>query len=142
MGLSNFPSAADGVLPILVINTLHSVILLKDMFRFMLQVVGGTTTTSTSTSSNMEQEEYYYYSDNEISSSREKRVSITHYKSLCDNNNSIAIMAECCCCVCLCRFEPNEEVSELPCKHFFHRCCLDKWFHNKHTTCPLCRSIH
>ncbi|CAL0333126.1 unnamed protein product [Lupinus luteus] len=138
MGLSNFPTSADGVLPILVINTVHSVILLKAMFRFMLQLLGGTTTTTTSTSSNMEQEEYYY-SDHEISSSREKRVSITHYKSLCDNN-SIA-MTECCCCVCLSRFEANEEVSELPCKHFFHRGCLDKWFDNKHTTCPLCRSV-
>ncbi|XP_019414730.1 PREDICTED: probable E3 ubiquitin-protein ligase XERICO [Lupinus angustifolius] len=139
MGLSNFPSAADGVLPILVINTVHSVILLKDMFRFMLQIIGvTTTTTSTSTSSNMEQEQYYYYSDHEISSSRDKRVSITHFKSLCDNNIA---MLECCCCVCLSRFEANEEVSELSCKHFFHRGCLDKWFDNKHTTCPLCRSI-
>ncbi|KAK7280957.1 hypothetical protein RIF29_08553 [Crotalaria pallida] len=138
MGLSNFPSAADGVLPVLVINTVHSVVLLKDMFRFMLQVVGGTT--SNNNSSNMEEEEYQNSSsDHEISSSsssRERRVSITQYKCLCHN----MVMMEC-CCVCLCRFEANEEVSELPCKHFFHRGCLEKWFDNKHSTCPLCRSI-
>ncbi|KAL0336080.1 UNVERIFIED_CONTAM: E3 ubiquitin-protein ligase [Sesamum radiatum] len=45
------------------------------------------------------------------------------------------------CCVCLCRFEAEEEVSELSCKHFFHKGCLDKWFDNQHITCPLCRSI-
>ncbi|KAL9311021.1 putative Zinc finger, RING-type [Arabidopsis thaliana] len=46
------------------------------------------------------------------------------------------------CCVCLCGFKEEEEVSELvSCKHYFHSACLDKWFGNNHTTCPLCRSI-
>ncbi len=139
MGLSNFPSAAEGVLPMLVINTVQSVALLKSMFRSI------TATPDSSYLPNMEQE--YDAADDEISS-RERRVSITQYKSLCHNRSSMAessrsgwtAMAEC-CCVCLCRFEANEEVSQLPCKHFFHRGCLDKWFDNKHTTCPLCRSM-
>ncbi|KAK7312041.1 hypothetical protein RJT34_10594 [Clitoria ternatea] len=138
MGLSNFPSASEGVLPVLVMNTVLSVALLKNIFRSVFQLISG----NTSTTSNIEQE----FHDNE--GSRERRVSITQYKSLCHDRSKSNIgrsgwrgvsLVE--CCVCLCGFEANEEVSELPCKHFFHRGCLDKWFDNKHSTCPLCRSM-
>ncbi|KAL9270674.1 E3 ubiquitin-protein ligase-like protein [Drosera capensis] len=46
------------------------------------------------------------------------------------------------CCVCLCCFEAEDEVSELPCKHYFHKGCVEKWFDGgdrRSTTCPLCR---
>ncbi|XP_020212853.1 probable E3 ubiquitin-protein ligase XERICO [Cajanus cajan] len=128
MGLSNFPSASEGVLPVLVMNTVVSVAVLKNMFRSMLQVVAGTGTgtTSSSYSPNIQQD---------CSCSHPRRVSITHYDSLC---HAVPLVE---CCVCLSAFEANQEVSQLPCKHFFHRGCLDKWFRNKHATCPLCRSI-
>ncbi|WVZ06183.1 hypothetical protein V8G54_019529 [Vigna mungo] len=137
MGLSNFPSASEGVLPVLVINTVLSVAVLKNMFRSMVQVVGGSP--SPSSGGNSEQESH--------ESSRERRVSITQFKALwkdigrrsSDSGWKGVTMVE--CCVCLCRFEGNEEVSELPCKHYFHRGCLDKWFDNKHASCPLCRSM-
>ncbi|XP_047958805.1 probable E3 ubiquitin-protein ligase XERICO [Salvia hispanica] len=110
MGLSNFPSPAEGVLPLLLMNMAMSVALVKNKLRSLLQVVA----------------------DVEDDGSRAARtVSITRYGG--------GPAAE--CCVCLCRFEADEEVSELSCKHFFHKACLDKWFHNRHITCPLCRSI-
>ncbi|XP_027337633.1 probable E3 ubiquitin-protein ligase XERICO [Abrus precatorius] len=140
MGLSNFPSASEGVLPVLVMNTVLSVALLKNIFRSLLQVVVGSGNNTPSTSSYSSSIGQESYEDDE--GSRERRVSITQYKSLCHNKSNIGTsiaMAE--CCVCLCGFEANHEVSQLPCKHFFHRGCLDKWFDNKHTTCPLCRSI-
>ena len=40
MGLSNFHSLAEGVLPVLVMNTVMSVALLKNMLRSVFQVVG------------------------------------------------------------------------------------------------------
>lgn len=129
MGLSNFPSASEGVLPVLVINTVLSVAVLKNMFRSMLQVVGG----NPSPTSDTEHEHR--------ESSRERRVSITQYKALSKDIGRSSGVAMVECCVCLCRFEANQEVSELPCKHYFHRGCLDKWFDNKHITCPLCRSM-
>jgi RING/U-box domain-containing protein len=134
MGLSNFPYAAEGVVPVLVMNTVLSMVLLKNMFRSMLQVVG--CTSSITNSPNIDEQEEEENSTN--NSSRERRVSITNYKSLCYNIGRSPMIE---CCVCLSGFEANQEVSELPCKHFFHRGCLDKWFDNKHTSCPLCRSM-
>ncbi|VVA93816.1 unnamed protein product [Arabis nemorensis] len=40
MGLSHFPTASEGVLPLLVMNTVVSVTLLKNMLRSVFQIVG------------------------------------------------------------------------------------------------------
>ena len=42
------------------------------------------------------------------------------------------------CSVCLCEFEPGEQVRTLPCAHFFHAACIDRWFERKRE-CPLCK---
>jgi len=40
------------------------------------------------------------------------------------------------CCVCLCETEIGSEVRKLPCGHYFHVECIDKWLElNK--TCPI-----
>ncbi|GMJ13231.1 hypothetical protein like AT1G67856 [Hibiscus trionum] len=140
MGLSNFPSASEGVLPVLVLNTVLSVALFKTTVKSYLQMMGATRST-TSTPSNSDG-----FLD-ETRNGRERRVSISRFKSLCHQSHySSAAAADNDggggCCVCLCRFEAEEEVSELSCKHFFHKGCLDKWFNNKHSTCPLCRSVN
>ncbi|CAH8349861.1 unnamed protein product [Eruca vesicaria subsp. sativa] len=132
MGLSQFPTASEGVLPLLVMNTVVSVTLLKNMVMSVFRIVGSDTEAS------MEIEE------REEHCVRRRRVSIKPFKSLCENrgeeNEDEEKGEE--CCVCLCGFKEEEEVSELvSCKHFFHRACLDNWFGNNHTTCPLCRSI-
>ncbi|KAK1578655.1 hypothetical protein Q3G72_032040 [Acer saccharum] len=150
MGLSNFPGSAEGVLPLLVMNTVLSVALLKNMVRSVLQVIGCATWSTTTTSSNssstglssVEEDDldifYSNSSESSISSMEiRRRVSITPFKSLCKDRTSATME----CCVCLSGFQADEEVSELSCKHFFHKGCLDKWFDNNHTTCPLCRSV-
>lgn len=45
------------------------------------------------------------------------------------------------CCVCLSRFEEEDEATrELPCRHLFHRACVDRWLLlSRRRTCPLCR---
>ncbi|KAG8366025.1 hypothetical protein BUALT_Bualt17G0033200 [Buddleja alternifolia] len=120
MGLSNFHGPAEGVLPLLVMNTVMSVALVKNKLRSVLQVVG-----AGGGAADQEFDDEFFGDGSDDESSRERRVSITRYGSLCRNR---------------CRFEADEEVSELSCKHFFHKGCLEKWFGNQHVSCPLCRS--
>ncbi|KAL9659289.1 hypothetical protein QQ045_024094 [Rhodiola kirilowii] len=42
------------------------------------------------------------------------------------------------CCICLTRYANNDELRELPCSHFLHKDCLDKWL-KINATCPLCK---
>ncbi|KAK4476562.1 hypothetical protein RD792_015718, partial [Penstemon davidsonii] len=42
------------------------------------------------------------------------------------------------CCICLCTYDDGAELRELPCRHHFHSCCIDKWLHIN-ATCPLCK---
>ncbi|CAL4072706.1 unnamed protein product, partial [Meganyctiphanes norvegica] len=41
------------------------------------------------------------------------------------------------CVVCLEEYRPHQELRVLPCKHEFHRACVDPWL-VQHRTCPLC----
>ncbi|KAL2547052.1 RING/U-box superfamily protein [Forsythia ovata] len=147
MGLPTFPSPAEGVLPLLVMKTATSVVAVKNMLRSMLQVGG-----ASGGAANQDSVEDTF---GDSSGLRTRRASITRYGSLCRNrymrpdrthggsggdcDGNMWPSTE--CCVCLCKFQADEEVSELSCKHFFHKGCLEKWIDNQHTTCPLCRSI-
>ncbi|GMP60006.1 hypothetical protein CsSME_00023050 [Camellia sinensis var. sinensis] len=42
------------------------------------------------------------------------------------------------CCICLARYADDDELRELPCSHFFHTECIDKWL-KINATCPLCK---
>lgn len=131
MGLSQFPTAPEGVLPLLVINTVFSVTLLKNMVMSVFQIVGSENEEASREINEDEPEEDFVR--------RRRRISIIQFKSMCKNREEERGVE---CCVCLCGFKEEDEVSELvSCKHFFHRACLDNWFGNSHTTCPLCRSI-
>ncbi|KAJ3694165.1 hypothetical protein LUZ60_009645 [Juncus effusus] len=43
------------------------------------------------------------------------------------------------CCICLAKYIDNEELRELPCTHFFHQECVDKWL-KINALCPLCKA--
>lgn len=45
--------------------------------------------------------------------------------------------ADASCAVCLSEFEWGDTLRPLPCKHYFHRHCIDKWL-KKNKVCPLC----
>jgi len=43
------------------------------------------------------------------------------------------------CAVCLENYKDGENIRILPCKHLFHKSCIDPWLLN-HRTCPMCKS--
>ncbi|KAL6969390.1 RING-type E3 ubiquitin transferase [Sarracenia purpurea var. burkii] len=158
MGLCNFHSPVEGVLPVLLMNTVFSLSLFINTVRSVLQSAG-TGGAPPDSEADHPSEGCTPMSE----SGRTRRVSITRFKSLCNQrlcHFTAAGRGNNCggngrrsggggdmwwcsveCCVCLCGFEGDEEVGELPCKHFFHRSCVEKWFENHHSTCPLCRSL-
>lgn len=42
------------------------------------------------------------------------------------------------CSICLCPYQDKESCRRLPCNHFYHSECIDKWL-NQVNQCPLCR---
>ncbi|KAM8732804.1 E3 ubiquitin-protein ligase RNF130 isoform 2-T2 [Acanthopagrus schlegelii] len=42
------------------------------------------------------------------------------------------------CAVCIEAYQLNDVVRILPCKHVFHKMCVDPWL-NEHCTCPMCK---
>ncbi|KAG2455799.1 GOLI ligase, partial [Polypterus senegalus] len=42
------------------------------------------------------------------------------------------------CAVCIEGYKMNDVVRILPCKHVFHKVCVDPWL-NEHCTCPMCK---
>ena len=42
------------------------------------------------------------------------------------------------CHICLLAFKVGEEVTSLPCIHFFHNACIKKWLETK-KECPVCK---
>ncbi|XP_061644538.1 E3 ubiquitin-protein ligase RNF130 isoform X2 [Phyllopteryx taeniolatus] len=42
------------------------------------------------------------------------------------------------CAVCIEAYQLNDVVRILPCKHVFHKACVDPWLH-EHCTCPMCK---
>ncbi len=58
-------------------------------------------------------------------------ISITKYNTL-DNDKYTR------CSICLCDFESDEDIRNLPCEHLYHTECIDKWF-VQNVNCPMCR---
>ncbi|KZV31644.1 hypothetical protein F511_00448 [Dorcoceras hygrometricum] len=44
------------------------------------------------------------------------------------------------CCICLAKYVHNDELTELPCSHLFHKDCVDKWL-KINASCPLCKTL-
>uniref|UniRef100_A0A5K3F3S8 RING-type domain-containing protein n=1 Tax=Mesocestoides corti TaxID=53468 RepID=A0A5K3F3S8_MESCO len=42
------------------------------------------------------------------------------------------------CAICIELFKPNDLIRSLPCRHMYHRACIDPWL-LKHRSCPLCK---
>ncbi|XP_074270444.1 uncharacterized protein LOC141594159 [Silene latifolia] len=43
------------------------------------------------------------------------------------------------CYICLVEYEEGDDMRIMPCRHEFHKKCVDKWLKEIHRVCPLCR---
>ncbi|CAD8153517.1 unnamed protein product [Paramecium pentaurelia] len=43
------------------------------------------------------------------------------------------------CSICCNQFQKDELIMQLPCKHIYHKSCVDSWLQSS-TKCPNCRS--
>lgn len=43
------------------------------------------------------------------------------------------------CSICLCDYEPGEQLNQLPCKHRYHPACIQQWL-KVNQACPLCKA--
>lgn len=43
------------------------------------------------------------------------------------------------CPICLCQYIRNQRLRVLPCSHYFHTRCIQRWLTGMSTMCPLCR---
>ena len=43
------------------------------------------------------------------------------------------------CSICMMNFIKGNEVSTLPCKHYFHTDCINQWLKEYNYKCPVCR---
>ncbi|KAJ3273712.1 hypothetical protein HDV01_003991 [Terramyces sp. JEL0728] len=53
------------------------------------------------------------------------------------NIEQLALESNATCSICLCEYEQDEILRQLPCTHHFHKQCLDEWL-RLNAKCPLC----
>jgi hypothetical protein len=45
------------------------------------------------------------------------------------------------CPICFEKFNENDDIIILHCKHYFHIDCIKRWLTKEQNTCPVCREI-
>jgi hypothetical protein len=43
------------------------------------------------------------------------------------------------CPICLCEYIRDQRLRVLPCSHYYHTRCIERWLTKMNTVCPLCR---
>lgn len=138
MGISSLPSPSEGVLGVILVNTVLSISVVKGLVRSILQVVGIHFPDS---------EPQPFWTDPSQDMARPvENSSPCHVLEFRNRNPSVKFntlhhckQSEHDCSVCLTQFEPDSDINKLSCGHFFHKVCLEKWLGYWNVTCPLCR---
>lgn len=138
MGLSSLPAPSEGVLCVIMVNTVFSISIFKGIVRAILHVIGiklnAIPTSSDSHSHSEPLIEFRRESTETYMEEFRSRTPAIRFDKLCSEHEHD------CCTVCLTRFHPDTEINTLTCGHLFHKLCLEKWLHYWNITCPLCRT--
>lgn len=162
MGLSRFPDAFEGgVIPLLIIRTALSIAMVRDVVISFLQKMGLKVITEQPELAQSSRS--FAYAEEEAaelgSGFAELAMTIEDIGDklpvslfqVSSSSSSCSCSCACSCSgsdgdgvtecvVCLRKFLGGEEVRSLPCRHVFHKICVDKWILDyQNMTCPLCR---
>ncbi|XP_077983612.1 RING finger protein 150-like [Glandiceps talaboti] len=66
-----------------------------------------------------------------------KAIAKLPQRTLKDSDPEIQSDMEC-CAVCIELYKAGDVIRKLPCKHYFHKGCVDQWL-IEHRTCPMCK---
>lgn len=66
-----------------------------------------------------------------ITPSDHAKIPCRPYDMDCDGSDA--------CCVCLEDYKKGDDLSVLPCKHKFHKSCLEPWLVKCTAACPICK---
>ncbi|KAG0466414.1 hypothetical protein HPP92_017994 [Vanilla planifolia] len=136
MGLSSLPTPSDGVLTLVLMKTVLTISILKQIFRSALHALGlapdaaaaGEWTFEASSVSSPA-----FASEASLTERFQIRVKPMRFGSV----RCLQWQAD--CRVCLGWFQPESVVNCLPCGHLFHKNCVERWIDYRNSTCPLCR---
>jgi len=63
----------------------------------------------------------------------------------CERHDVLDALAACCseqlCAICYDDYVDSDELRVLPCRHYFHKACIDRWAfacNQRAPSCPLC----
>ncbi|PSR96458.1 E3 ubiquitin-protein like [Actinidia chinensis var. chinensis] len=136
MGLPPYPTPSDGgVLCIILVNTAISISIVRDIVLSILHVVGIRTAPweEYSVENSPDSHECCGSPPETYMEEFRSHTPAVRFESLCQRPEQE-------CLVCLAEFQPDAEINHLPCGHFFHKMCLEKWLRYWNVTCPLCRT--
>lgn len=148
MGLATIPSASDGVLCIILVNTAVPFILARDLIRSLLLLIGIHLSQAEPSSSDDGQDlaSTSFYLEEFRTRTPTVRFEFVCKKKIKKETEEEAIEVEYEghdddeCAVCLNGFEPDSKINNLSCGHLFHNTCLERWVDYWNFTCPLCRN--
>lgn len=157
MGLATMPSASEGVLCIILVNTAVPFTLFRHIIRTLLLIIGVQLDSAFTSSSGGEPDPDFQVeataTPNLYLEEFRTQTPAVRFDSVCKKNKmkmednkeekkeaSDEDNDECECLVCLSKFEPESQINDLPCGHLFHKTCLEQWVDYWNITCPLCRT--
>ncbi|GMH12559.1 hypothetical protein Nepgr_014400 [Nepenthes gracilis] len=140
MGLATLPSASEGVLCVILVNTAVSISIVRHILRAFLFIIGVRLESSFTSSETFDEnpESYNLAPPDSYMEEFRIRTPAIRFDSVCSAEEDETFEHD--CSICLCGFEPDSEINRLSCGHVFHKVCFDQWVDYWNTTCPLCRT--